>query len=109
MSPKTPPAGALIAVDKNTSTGGKSLPDPSPGGEEMLLDLHRGLVRDLKVEQRDPNPLKLKSIGPHLELYTTESLESFIQCGQRSRAKFLELYADKFYPIMLVVSTGSVE
>ena len=72
-SPKTPPAGALIAVDKNTSTGGKSLPDPSPGGEEMLLDLHRGLVRDLKVEQRDPNPLKLKSIRSHLEMYTTES------------------------------------
>ena len=101
---KTSPASPLIAIDKNTSTRVKSLPDPSSSCEEVLLDLDRGLVLDLKVEQLDPNPFQLNSIGSDLEK------EPFIQFGRGSPSKkFRSDVSFQIYPIRLVVTTGSVE
>ena len=103
---KTSPASPLIAVDKNppTTWRGKSLPDPSPSGEEVLLDLDGGLVLDLEVEQLDPKPFQLNSIGPHLEK------EPFIQFRQNSPSKkFRSDVSFQIYPIRLVVTTASVK
>ena len=60
----------MIAVNKNSSAGGKSLPDPGSSDEEVLLDLDGGLVGDLKVQQLDPQLFQLNSIRRHLGLYT---------------------------------------
>ena len=62
---KLPPACALEAVDKDSSSTLQGLSDPGTARAEVFLDANKGAVVDPEGEHLDPPPLQLLQVRLH--------------------------------------------